>query len=196
MQTWAQIRIGRVCGLGMGSGASKAPDKESPRVKEPVDEADAKRVEGAKRGHRSDEDWFFDKLNSLAAEGDANDVKVLIDKWPKCVGKPGAREATVTAALAGNAETLETLLSLGVRPYIGRDDPEVNPLMAAIKTRHWNCIVLLVERALKYDFSTGLLQDGMQEFVLSGDTDMVDTLVTKYKIPGALEGISIANQLI
>ncbi|CAE7398902.1 tank-1 [Symbiodinium necroappetens] len=168
----------------MGSGASKAPDKKSPRVKEPVDEADAKRVEGAKRGHRSDEDWFFDKLNSLAAEGDANDVKVLIDKWPKCVGKPGAREATVTAALAGNAETLETLLSLGVRPYIGRDDPEVNPLMAAIKTRHWNCIVLLVERALKYDFSTGLLQDGMQEFVLSGDTDMVDTLVTKYKIPG------------
>ena len=65
----------------------------------------------------------------------------------------------------------------------------MNPLMAAIKMRHWNCIVLLVARALKYDFSTGLLQDGMQEFVLSGDTDMIDTLVTKYNIPGALEGM-------
>eukprot|EP00439_Symbiodinium_sp_Y106_P051179 s4595_g6.t2 len=168
----------------MGSGASKAPEKKSPRVKASVDEADAKRIEGAKHGHRSDEDWFFDKLTGLAAEGGANEVKELIDKWPKCVGKPGAREATVTAARAGNAETLETLLSLGVRPYIGRDDPEVNPLMAAIKMRHWNCIVLLVARALKYDFSTGLLQDGMQEFVLSGDTDMIDTLVTKYNIPG------------
>eukprot|EP00439_Symbiodinium_sp_Y106_P052196 s4595_g6.t7 len=187
-QRWLRVEIVlmtlRYRLLGMGSGASKAPEKKSPRVKASVDEADAKRIEGAKHGHRSDEDWFFDKLTGLAAEGGANEVKELIDKWPKCVGKPGAREATVTAARAGNAETLETLLSLGVRPYIGRDDPEVNPLMAAIKMRHWNCIVLLVARALKYDFSTGLLQDGMQEFVLSGDTDMIDTLVTKYNIPG------------
>ena len=86
-------------------------------------------------------------------------------------------------------------LDLGVRPYIGRNDPEENPLIAAISNRHWECIVLLVPRALKYNFSTGLLQDGMQEFVISGDLDMIDSLVTLHKIPRTSVSLAIRNTL-
>lgn len=61
---------------------------------------------------------------------------------------------------------------------------EVNPLIHAVELQSWDCIQLLVPRALKYNFSTRLLQDGMLDFVVAGDVDMMIKCLEVYKIPG------------
>ena len=82
---------------------------------------------------------------------------------------------------------MKVLLDEGVRPFIGRNDPEVNPLIHAVEIQSWECVELLVPRSLKYDFSTRLLQEGMLPFVIAGDLDMVSRCVLSHKIPGGAE---------
>eukprot|EP00913_Durusdinium_trenchii_P017446 g16397.t1 len=43
---------------------------------------------------------------------------------------------------------------------------------------------MLVPRALKYNFSTGLLQEGMMDFVVAGNIDMMQKLLVTHQIPG------------
>ena len=67
---------------------------------------------------------------------------------------------------------------------LGLPTPQVNPLIHAVELREWDCIEMLVPRALKYNFSTGLLQEGMMDFVVAGNIDMMQKLLVTHQIPG------------
>lgn len=171
--------------LAMGSGAGKAKSEPKPpefdvRLSDSV-------IGRARRGNDGYQDQFFDELSHLAASGQPAALQNLISRWDDCVKKHGAREATVAAAKNGQADCLRVLLDEGVRPFIGRNDPEVNPLIHAVEIQSWECVELLVPRSLKYDFSTRLLQEGMLPFVIAGDLDMVSKCVLSHKIPGGAE---------
>ena len=183
----------------MGSGAGKA--KAEPKAPAPA-ERDVRLsemvIEWARKGNGAYQDQFFDELSQLAASGQSAALRMLISRWEDCVKKHGAREATVAAAKNGQADCLKVLLDEGVRPFIGRNDPEVNPLIHAVEIQSWECVELLVPRSLKYDFSTRLLQEGMLPFVIAGDLDMVSKCVLSHKIPGraerrSSEGLDLLN---
>ena len=176
----------------MGSGAAKEAGKR--REARPDAGGDDVGLEGhvfeaAKAGNQECQDMFFERLNQFAASGNADGLQRLMSKWTGCTHTHGAREAACVAAQNAQAECLKVLLDQGVRPYIGRNDPLVNPLIHAVEIRSWECIELLVPRALKYKFSTRLLQEGMLEFVVAGDVDMMINLLQVHKIPGRLDTI-------
>ena len=165
----------------MGSGGSSQAE---PR--ETFDDLGIKdsMVNAASKGDPDAQDLFFQRLDSFAACGDAGSIQLLLGKWKRSVHSFGAREATCVAVKNGQAGALRALLDAGVRPYIGRNDPAVNPLIHAMELQEWSCAELLVPRALKYNFSTDLLQGGMVDFVRKGDLEMVQRLLKDYKIPG------------
>ncbi|CAK9091428.1 unnamed protein product [Durusdinium trenchii] len=166
----------------MGSGAAKG--KASPREASGDVGLAAPTIQAAIAGNQEAQDLFFKQLNDFAAAGNSGGLKALLQKWPKAAQKHGAREATCAAVKHGQAEALKALLDEGVRPFIGRNDPEVNPLIHAVELREWDCIEMLVPRALKYNFSTGLLQEGMMDFVVAGNIDMMQKLLVTHQIPG------------
>ena len=167
----------------MGSGGSA----QAAGVQQRLDDLGIKdsMVDAASKGDQEAQDLFFQRLDSFAACGDPDSIHLLLSKWKKAVQTFGAREATCVAVKNGQPVALKALLDAGVRPYIGRNDPLVNPLIHAMELQEWPCAELLVPRALKYNFSTELLQNGMVDFVKKGDLEMVQRLLKEYKIPGA-----------
>ena len=138
------------------------------------------------------QDKFFQRLNELAAEGKADDLRTAVGFWKEGAHKHGGREATVAAAKHGESECLKVLLDEGVKPFIGRNDPEVNPLIHAVEVQSWECVELLIPRALKYNFSTRLLQEGMVQFVIAGDLEMISKCLLSHHIPGACLTLEVA----
>eukprot|EP00440_Ansanella_granifera_P031743 gb/GFBE01034452.1/.p1 GENE.gb/GFBE01034452.1/~~gb/GFBE01034452.1/.p1 ORF type:complete len:808 (+),score=170.50 gb/GFBE01034452.1/:1-2424(+) len=132
-------------------------------------------VRRAGEGDQDAQDEFFQHLCDRSAEGDLDAVKKLWGAWEGSakILRRGAVAATCAAAEKGQDDCLKYLLDQDVKPYIGRDDPDVNPLLGAVEGKHWKCIELLLPRALKYKFSTTCLQEGLMDFVIAGDVEMV-----------------------
>lgn len=112
----------------MGSGSAKVAPK--PKSETDVGLKDVV-IEAAKEGNQECQDMFFEQLNHYAASGNSDGIRRLIAEWKSSTNKHGAREATCAAAKHGQAECLKALLDEGVRPFIGRNDPEVGSCQLA-----------------------------------------------------------------
>eukprot|EP00930_Biecheleria_cincta_P019087 TRINITY_DN14679_c0_g1_i1.p1 TRINITY_DN14679_c0_g1~~TRINITY_DN14679_c0_g1_i1.p1 ORF type:complete len:808 (+),score=141.99 TRINITY_DN14679_c0_g1_i1:62-2485(+) len=171
--------------MGSGSSASR-PHRQEPSSQR-GDALPFELVRKAGQGDEDAQDVVFEYLKKTAWEGDLNALQKVFESWGghKQILNRGAIPATCSAARQGHTDCLKYLLDRGVKPYIGRDDMDVNPLLHALEEQHWDCIELLMPTALKYKFSTKLLQDGLVHFVISGDCNMVQSVLERGLLPSS-----------
>lgn len=162
----------------MGGGSS-VPREHAHRKASRVLSSDIGKRAG--KGDPDAQEIFFQNLNAAAAEGALNTLHFLFESWdgPKKPLTRGAVEATCAASGNGHSDCLKYLLDHDVKPLVGRNDFEVNPLLHALDGEFWNCIELLLPRALKYKFSTRRLQEGLIPHVISGETSLVKDVLKR-----------------
>lgn len=141
-------------------------------------------LEAAKHGDKYAQEFYMDILDEYSKDGNVEGVEKISDAWSGFRKLRGVSEAAVIAARYGQHEVLEAMVKEKFRLRVDKNDREINPLMMAIRKRDWHCIEPLIPLALDNGFAKGLLQDGMEQLVLDGDTDTLTDLATNYHVPG------------
>jgi len=165
----------------MGSGAAKVSSRGHHHHHH---DEEMSPLEAAKHGDRDAQEWFMDLLGQYCKDGNVEGVEKMADAWSSCRKLRGVSEAAVIAARYGQHEILEVMVKAEFRLRVDKNDHEINPLMMALRKGDWHCIEPLIPLALDNSFATGLLQDGMEQLVVDGDTDTLTDLATNYHIPG------------
>ncbi|CAE7525340.1 TCDD-inducible poly [ADP-ribose] polymerase [Symbiodinium microadriaticum] len=166
----------------MGSGAAKVSSRGQHHHHRHEEEMSP--LEAAKHGDKYAQEFYMDILDEYSKDGNVEGVEKISDAWSGFRKLRGVSEAAVIAARYGQHEVLEAMVKEKFRLRVDKNDREINPLMMAIRKRDWHCIEPLIPLALDNGFAKGLLQDGMEQLVLDGDTDTLTDLATNYHVPG------------